>query len=168
MSYDTMKRCWEAISDASLENIAATLRDLGADLGLAGTPTSALLQGTAAPHVLLAVANDYNADVGLWMIPETAIDQRLRDALLTIGGRTFAGGADLREEQWDAAVLVMAALATECADAAELAAWAEADGATVSADEIASYWNRWGATSVSEWSQLERPVTELHSFRRAM
>jgi hypothetical protein len=168
MSYTTMRRCWDALREATLDNIDATLRDLGADLGMTGSPSGALLHGVGEPHFLLAVANDYSAEMGLWMIPESSIDDRLRDALATINGCTFAGSADLAEEEWDAAVLVMAALAYEWGDPAELITWTTTDESSVTPDEIRSYWNRWGRAAVSKWSELDRPVSTLRTFHRAM
>ena len=96
------------------------------------------------------------------------LDAPLRAALATIDGRTFAGASDLTRAQWDAAALVMSALALEMSSADRFADWVIGEGCTHSPELLAGYWNRWGSTGVARWSQLEAPVSAVRGLRRAM
>jgi hypothetical protein len=123
------------------------LRAHAAALELEGSPGPGLLRGEGEPHVLIVVFIDAAAIASAVLVPAELVDDRLRAALEAIDGRTFAGGRDLRAAQWDAAVLVMAALAAE---------------------DVAAYWNRWSGHDVRAWSDLDRRTTRVFALRRAM
>lgn len=161
-----MKSFWESIP-SSIEEMRTLLGAHADSLGLEGSP-GPLLEGEGEPHALLVIAIDSDAILSLAMVPARLVDERLSSALATIDNRTFAGAADLTSEQWDAAVLVLSALALEMSDADELAQWAQDEGSSLSSDDIASYWNRWANTSVSSWTELARSTSAIYSFRRAM
>jgi len=146
----------------------AVLRAHAAALELEGSPGPGLLRGEGEPHALIVAFIDAAAIASAVLVPARLLDDRLRAALETIDGRTFAGGSDLRTAQWDAAVLVMAALALETRDAAELARWARAEGSTLAAEDVAAYWNRWSGLDVRAWSDLDRLTTSVFALRRAM
>ena len=101
------------------------------------------------------------------MIPRSRLDDRLLAALRMIDGKTFAGGADLGRGQWDAAVLVLSALANELATVEAMVSWAVDDGSSLAAADIAANWGRWVGTTVERWADLERPVSHVFRFRRA-
>ncbi len=167
MGYSEMKDCWEDVSRCSVDNVRTALLAHQAALGLDGAP-GALFAGAGEDHVLVVVAIDAAGVIALSLVPTARVDDPLRAALEAIDGRVFAGAADLERAQWDAAVLVMSALALEMADADELASWAADEGSSLAAEEVRAVWNRWTGTDVRSWSQLERPVSRVYSLRRAM
>ena len=163
--YDAMEELWEAIYSG--EEMPDVLRAHATALELEGSP-GPMLEGDGEPHVLIVVCIDAAAITSLELVPVRLLDDRLTAALATINGRTFAGGADLGTAQWDAAILVMSALALEMRDAAELARWAHDDGSQLPAEDIAHYWNRWSGCDVRAWSDLARPTTSVYRLRRSM
>jgi len=167
MGYSEMKRCWDDVRRRTVDDVRTALLEHRATLELEGEP-GAVLTGAGEDHVLVVVGVDADGIIALSMVPTARVGATLRDALESIDGRVFAGSADLTPEQWDAAVLVMSALAFEMNDADELADWAADDGSSLDADQIRAVWNCWSDTAVNHWSQLERPVSRVYSLRRAM
>ena len=168
MDLSEMRDVLEAIECASLAELPGVLVANAALLALEGSPhPERLLQGDG-DYILLAVAFDATTNIAFELIPVTLVDDRLRAALELITGRVFAGAADLREDQWDAAVLVMAAEAAEMPSATQHHAWAADEGSRITLAEIEQVWDRWNGTGVLAWSQLERRVTACYSYRRAM
>lgn len=159
--------CWDAVQSASIAELPDVLRAHAAALGLEGTP-EVVFAAPSGDQELVLVFDDASGTTSLVMLPSEQVAPVLRDALRAIDGRVFAGPADLRAAQWDAAVLVLSALALELRDAAELAAWAAEGGSSVAAETIAGYWNRWSGLDVRSWSQLAPAITAFYAFRRAM
>ena len=168
MGYAEMSDCWDVIAGDSVGAVRDAMLEHHAAFELDGEPGEALFRDSGDAQVLIIVAIDAAGALALALVPATAIDEPLAQALRTIDGRTFAGAADLDDEQWDAAVLVMAALALEMRDADDLARWAADEGSSLTADDVRAVWNRWSGTSVDRWSQLDRAVSHIYSFRRAM
>jgi hypothetical protein len=166
MGHAEMRDAWEAL-DTTVEQLPIALREHSTLFGLQGEPTEHLLAGPGEPHALLAIAMDGAGIVALSVIPLAKLDDRLATAFATIDGRTFAGAADLTTEQWDAAVLVMAALAHDFNNVEDFTSYAQDEGATVSADDLAAYWQKLAGTGTSTWADLERPITRSYRFRRA-
>jgi hypothetical protein len=173
--YAAMLAFWDDIAHDVVE-MRPVLRTHARVLGLEGTP-GAILEppvpddahvGTDEPHLLITICSDALGIATLTMVPERLVDDRLRWALETIRGRTFAGGADLSREQWDAAVLVMSALPWEMRDVDALARWAHDDGSSLATEEIARYWNRWSGCHVMAWTDLAHTTTAVYAIRRAM
>ncbi len=169
MNHDDMLETLEAVQSAELADLSAILVEHAGRFELAGTPDSArLLHGGGEDHILLAVAFDAGSVISFKMIPVALVDDQLRAALDLINRRVFAGAGDLREEQWDAAVLVMAASAAEMPTAEQHYEWAADEGSKITLEEIEAVWKRWAGTGIASWSDLERRVTALYTYRRAM
>lgn len=171
--YGAMRAFWDDIAH-DVDKMRAVLRTHARALKLEGTPGPVLEPPGDArvdagePHVLITLCSDALGIASLTMVPARLVDDRLRWALETIRGRTFAGGADLSKPQWDAAVLVLSALAWEMRGAQDLARWAHDDGSSLATEEIARYWNRWSGHMVLAWADLARSTTAVYSLRRAM
>lgn len=163
-----MDACWEALSRASVDSARTALIEHASTLGLAGAPSTTLLTGPGEDHVLLIVATHASKSIEMAMVPTRLIDDALRQALVTIDGKVFAGAADLKPAQWDAAVRVMAALRLEMADAAQLAAWAADEGSSLTAADVDAAWGAWATTWIADWAALDHAVSHVYSLCRAM
>ena len=163
-----MDACWEALAGASVDAARAALVEHAPSLGLAGTPSATLLSGTGADHALVIVANHASTSIELALVPTSLIDEPLRQALGVIDRKVFAGAGDLRPGQWDAAVLVMAALQLEMGNAGELARWAADEGSSLSPAQVEAAWGRWSSAWIVDWAGLDRAVSRVYALSRAM
>ena len=167
MSYADLRELWDALG-GSVDEARAALLDHRGCLELIGEPGGELLTGTGDEHVLVVIALDAAGQAALAVVPAALVDAPLAQALAAIDGRTFAGAADLTRAQWDAAVLVMSALALELGSADELARWAADEGSSLTPAEVGAAWDRWRDTGVTSWAELARPISRVYAFRRAM
>ncbi len=161
-----MKAAWEDLN-TTIDRLPTVLREHASVFGLPGEPTDQLLAGLGEPHALLAMALDGAGIIALSVIPLAKLDDRLDAAFQAIDGRTFAGAADLKPAQWNAAALAMSALALDFTSLEDFTSYVQEEGATVSADDLAAYWDRLSGTGTRVWADLERPITRSYRFRRA-
>jgi hypothetical protein len=172
MGYEEMSDAWDTFSsiphDISGEDglLRAALLAHKDILGLKGDPRP--LSGTRTGHILLVTCIDADAIVALDRIPADALDANLAEALSALHGRAFAGAADLRRYQWDAAARVMAALGSEFSRIEDFIAWVVDEGATVPVEELRATWERWLPFNVASWDALNDIPARICAFRRAM
>lgn len=172
MGYEEMSDAWEAFSSIphDISGAEELLRDaLLAHkdvLELNGDPRP--LSGSRTADVLLVTCIDAAAIVALDRIPASALDPALTEALSVIHGRTFAGAADLKRHQWDAAARVMAALASEFSRVEDFIAWIVDERTAVPIEELRATWKRWGSFNVASWDALTDIPVRICAIRRAM
>ena len=172
MSYDDVCRIWDRFDeltfDCSMEALRAILVEESRALFLPEAESVIPFAGESTNDVLVFLCSDADGILGLIRVPADRIDDCMHADLELMHGRIFAGAADLKPQMWDAAIRIMAALALEMRNAQELASWAQDEGSSLTAEDLAPLWNLWQDCEVVRWDQLQTGVRGVCAIRRAM
>ena len=171
MGFSDTRRVWERLRELPFECPADGLREViveEAEHLFLPSDGPVPFAGDATDDVLVFIGSDADGILGLVRVPADRLVAGLRDDLCLLHGRLFANSADLTEPMWDAAVRVMAALAMEMGDVAELARWAQDEGSALDVAALTPIWDLWHGCDVRQWEQLASRPRAICAFCRAM